>query len=1118
MQRPFLTLLVAVVLNGAVARSEPIDLIDPAKKDGGWTFGNGPEFPGATGRLKLADVKHLGKPVLSIHGNFTKGGNYVHAFTPFPDVDLDTLSFWVNSPVGSKRFTVRIIDREGTVHQINIRYNEKGGWQKVVLPVKQFFEKMKAASSLDIVLKYESWPAAGDAKWRKPTPGLSLLASRAMGTEKGTVLVSDVLLFPSTEVATEIAKTIRLDELVQEGEMDWRYNDGREFKGGKGGLDLAPDQPEEGRVGIRLHGDFTGGGAYVGAGKSLTDHSIKSLKAVRMKMRSETAQNFSVRFIDGTGQCHQRRVAFKGDGEWHEIELLPEKIAGGEHWGGAKDGKWHDPPRFIDFIVSTRSNKAKKADLFMAEMRADVTVAAIIKGVAYREDFDKAPRLPENWKSQGRVELTQGGHQDTANALILKRTLEGLQNDTWASSEVFPASNGLWRVECAWKADLHSPDNSYHGAVSLEALNAAGATIEKTPVGIGCKKGDWQTMTATVELPKGATAARIQVRLNKTYGAFTVDSLSVSPVAATVEKRVDKILISTDKVGNLFFPGDDISVTVAIEALKPLRRGQQALAYSLRDYWGAEQIQPGKATLTRTERKQGKFIYLAEFNIPAEELQVGKFYQLHVSIPEEGEPYTEFSGIAILPKAVSKKYEPDQIPFTIRNWDSRVTEYFYLADRIGLRLLGVWGGWSSEPPYKPHLPGFERCKELGAKWITGTPAATVERAGFTKYSEEALRQGMKNFLEAFADQGLAMIATGNEPHGKGDKVLENVRAYKAIYETVKAFDPNIHVISTSVEPNREYFEAGYYNYLDSYDFHTYEHYSGVRKTFAKYRSLMKEFKAVKPMHSTELGLNSQGQTRRAVSIEMIKKLTVFFAEGGATVSWFTIQYPDRKGKARGNFGDAHCVFDCKWCLYNPRLDAITYYNMINAICVKKFIEEKRYDNGTQAYLFRDADGQCLQVLWLDDAEQDVSVPLPEGREARLIRLDGSGVMLKSATGAVSLRVSTEPALLLYQDKDQGLAAALRSPSLTLASAPGTIALGGTVTFTVKGPDLTPARLRIESPPFWKTSLKQAGQGATECTVSAPQTSPAREARLYIQRVEGDHVSGELTVALKVEAR
>jgi hypothetical protein len=37
---------------------------------------------------------------------------------------------------------------------------------------------------------------------------------------------------------------------------------------------------------------------------------------------------------------------------------------------------------------------------------------------------------------------------------------------------------------------------------------------------------------------------------------------------------------------------------------------------------------------------------------------------------------------------------------------------------------------------------------------------------------------------------------------------------------------------------------------------------------------------------------------------MIKEITVFFAEGGSTVSWFTIQYPDpsanRLTKERSN--------------------------------------------------------------------------------------------------------------------------------------------------------------------------------------------------------------------------
>jgi len=441
---------------------------------------------------------------------------------------------------------------------------------------------------------------------------------------------------------------------------------------------------------------------------------------------------------------------------------------------------------------------------------------------------------------------------------------------------------------------------------------------------------------------------------------------------------------------------------VTVEAVKPLPVAEQTLRYSVRDYWGAQQIQPGEVTLTRQSPKKDRFLYTAEIALPAGELEVGKYHELHVEIPQpSSEPVTEYAGLAILPPAVTKEYAPEDVPFTIRNWDSRISVYFHLADRIGLRMLGVWGGWSSKPPYKPHCPGIDTCRELSAKWVTGTPASQIERNGFDEYSEEALRAGMKNFLEAYADRGLAMIAMGNEPHGKGEKVLENVRAYRAIYETVKAFDPRIHVMGTSVEPNEEYFKAGYQDYLDSYDFHIYEHYTNVRRTIREYRELMKKYDAAKPIHSTELGLNSQGQTRLAVSREMIKKFVAFFAEGGETASWFTIQYPDPQGKARGQFGDSHCMFDCKYNLYNPRLDAITHYHVLNAICVKKFVQEQHYPSGAQAYLFRDEQGRCLQVLWLDGKRKDVFVPLPASQDIALVRIDGSRQDLQTTTGGVT---------------------------------------------------------------------------------------------------------------------
>ncbi len=82
-----------------------------------------------------------------------------------------------------------------------------------------------AALSLDIVTGYERWDDAKDRqeheKQDQPSPNLAILASRAMGTTKGTILVSDVLFHPGSRTTTSVEKTIHLDEMLREGELDW---------------------------------------------------------------------------------------------------------------------------------------------------------------------------------------------------------------------------------------------------------------------------------------------------------------------------------------------------------------------------------------------------------------------------------------------------------------------------------------------------------------------------------------------------------------------------------------------------------------------------------------------------------------------------------------------------------------------------------------------------------------------------------------------------------------------------------------------------------------------------------------------------------------------------------
>ena len=59
-------------------------------------------------------------------------------------------------------------------------------------------------------------------------------------------------------------------------------------------------------------------------------------------------------------------------------------------------------------------------------------------------------------------------------------------------------------------------------------------------------------------------------------------------------------------------------------------------------------------------------------------------------------------------------------------------------------------------------------------------------------------------------------------------------------------------------------------------------------------------------------------TRRAVTIDLIKKFAIFFAKGGANMSWFDLLYPDPDGKRVGSNGEAFDVFNTKYSLYCPK--------------------------------------------------------------------------------------------------------------------------------------------------------------------------------------------------------
>src|SRR5262249_42842062 len=154
----------------------------------------------------------------------------------------------------------------------------------------------------------------------------------------------------------------------------------------------------------------------------------------------------------------------------------------------------------------------------------------------------------------------------------------------------------------------------------------------------------------------------------------------------------------------------------------------------------------------------------------------------------------------------------------------------------------------------------------------------------------------------------------------------------------------------------------------------------------------------------EIGLNSQGQTRHVVAVDLYKKFASFFAAGGANISWFGLLYPHPEGKSHGSSGDTHNVFDCRYPRYAPPLDAVAYYHAVNAIVIKRFVAERQYVDGVQAFLFRDKEGRALQIWWKNKGRTDVFVRLPDAGEVRLTRLNGREATLDARQKGLTLTI------------------------------------------------------------------------------------------------------------------
>ncbi|HEX7896685.1 MAG TPA: hypothetical protein VF950_02935 [Planctomycetota bacterium] len=189
----------------------------------------------------------------------------------------------------------------------------------------------------------------------KSAPGgarkIRLSGSKA-GWGAGAVVVSATRTkAPTEEEAAQLAKKsegrsnapvlMPLDDFETDP-LTWGYVGGWEFPGAKGSLEVEGAEAKAGKRSIRLTGDFSGGGAYVGTWRGWTPPPGWDVREIRLWARTDAHADMGVRLADTSEQCHQNRVELRR-GEWQEIVLRISELVGREHWGGANDGRWHGP-------------------------------------------------------------------------------------------------------------------------------------------------------------------------------------------------------------------------------------------------------------------------------------------------------------------------------------------------------------------------------------------------------------------------------------------------------------------------------------------------------------------------------------------------------------------------------------------------------------------------------------------------------------------------------------------------------------------------------------------------------------------------------------------------------
>ncbi len=153
-----------------------------------WSFSNGPEFPGAAGKLAwMAGAGRSGGGALGLHFDFTGGGNYVQAGWRLPERSPARVRLWLRKP-GAHRIVFRATDHTGRTFQKGLRY-ARTDWQQV---------------EVDMARWEFGWGGTGDGRPSPPFDHFAVLIENSGDVREGVLLIDDIEILSDSVTPAEI--------------------------------------------------------------------------------------------------------------------------------------------------------------------------------------------------------------------------------------------------------------------------------------------------------------------------------------------------------------------------------------------------------------------------------------------------------------------------------------------------------------------------------------------------------------------------------------------------------------------------------------------------------------------------------------------------------------------------------------------------------------------------------------------------------------------------------------------------------------------------------------------------------------------------------------------------